>query len=78
MGSSIFKHRIYVGEKATMVSAANSGVKALNPKTMRFQLIDKDAKYLVMAPDVEGSILYSLYSDRDLVAIAKGKGLTFR
>jgi hypothetical protein len=69
---------IFCGSKETMESIANRkcGAVALNPRTMRYQTIDKAAKYEVKpTPTKEPSCLFSLYSNLDLRAIAKEKQL---
>ena len=83
------KHRaeypflVNCGGLETMEKLAAHGRKALNPKTHKWQIISKSAKYKV----VEGESIQSeeyglqrtanLYCNEDLVAIAKAKGLVF-
>lgn len=69
-------HVVYVGAKETMESVAQAGATALNPKTMRYQTIDKNANYNVV-PHESGGLLYCLMSDVDLKKRAIDNGLTF-
>lgn len=64
---------IYCGAFETMKKVAFKGANALNPKTNKWQKIDKTAKYYIM-PDGIGA---TLYSNLDLKQIAKEKGLIF-
>jgi len=80
-GTSMFT--IFVGSEETMTACANHGVRALNPKTMRWQIVDKNVKYQVRidkAIEDEYSPtgfcnMATLLCDKDLKAIARGKGL---
>ena len=65
---------IFCGSLNAMKMIKEKGAKALNPKTMRFQLIDKEAKYDIRIDNGEIKSA-TLMSDRDLVKIAKTKGL---
>lgn len=65
------KYDIFCGSIKTMESYAKRGVRGLNPKTMRWQIIDKTANYEVV-PDSIGAVLTS---DKDLRGIAKTKHL---
>ena len=65
------KYGIFCGAKETMESVAKRGVRGLNLKTHKWQVIDKTAKYEVMADGIG----YFLTSDKDLKTIAKKKGL---
>lgn len=62
----MYNYEIYCGKVTTMESVAKRGVRALNPRTMRYQLVDRRAKYLV-TPDGIGA---TLCSNLDLRAIA--------
>lgn len=62
---------ILIGSKEVMEEYAKSGVSALNPKTMKFQIINKEAKYKV----IDDGIGATLTSDIDLITEAKEKGL---
>lgn len=66
---------VFVGAKETMEKIALRGARALNPKTMRFQLIDKLARYEVRKHH-SGGLLYSLMSNIDLLKVANDNGLT--
>lgn len=76
---------VLCGRDTTMESYAAHGVPALNPKTMEWQVIDKDAIYFVRrdkeiddpnAP--EGKVVCAtLLCDKDLHTIARNKGLIF-
>ena len=62
---------IYFGEKEVMEKYAKDGVNALNPKTMKFEIINKNAKYEV----IDDGVGATLISDIDLIAEAEEKGL---
>lgn len=66
-----YKYEIYCGSKETMESVKERGVRGLNPKTMRWQIVDRAAKYKV----VLDSIGASLFCDIDLRALAEKKNL---
>lgn len=69
-------YEIFIGAKSTMESYAATGARGLNRKTMKYQIIDKTAKYEVRKTETkEPSELYSLYSNLDLHNIAKEKNL---
>lgn len=76
-------YNIFVGSADTMNKIANrpQGAVALNRKTMKWQTIDKDAKYEVridkVIQDDEGNNIEcaTLLSDLDLHSIAKEKEL---
>lgn len=59
------------GSFETMKTIKDKGFKALNPKTHKFQIVDKKAKYEIR-PDGIG---FSLFSDKDLRKIAEEKEL---
>lgn len=59
------------GSFDSMKMIAEKGFKAFNPKTHKFQIVDKNAKYEIR-PDGIG---FSLFSDKDLRKIAEEKGL---
>jgi hypothetical protein len=63
---------VFCGSKDTMEKISERGARALNPKTMKYQLIDKSAKYSVVK---SGHVLYDLVADIDLRRIANEKGL---
>jgi len=65
------KYDIACGSYAAMVMIKERGFKGLNPRTNKFQIIDKNAKYEI----VEDGIGCTLKSDKDLRKIAKEKGL---
>lgn len=65
------KHEIFCGSLETMQKVANRGVRALNPRTMKWNVINKKAKYNV----VSSGVLTSLFSDIDLCKEAKERGL---
>ena len=68
------KYRILCGGYETMKKVAEKGVKGLNSKTMKWQIVDKGAIYSIRKPD-KGKTLSYLYSDKDLHNIAEQKGL---
>lgn len=77
-----FPFRVCTGGLETMTKIAQKGLKGLNGKTMRYQVIDKNAHYLVIKdrePIVSEEYgvqwLATLYSDLDLQKIAEQKGL---
>lgn len=75
-------YEIFCGSKETMESIAKKGAKALNPKTMKWQVINQEAQYEVREDktiyddDGKPHICATLLSNMDLRAIAKEKGLT--
>jgi len=84
----VFKvFEVYIGSHDTMGKIAQRGATGLNRKTMRYQVIDKTAKYSIVDTCHKDCVSYSdcqakghspcatLYSDKDLRAIAKEKGL---
>ena len=68
-----FPFEIFCGEKITMDRIAQRGAKALNTKTMRYQIVCKTAKYKVIKQE-NSDISYSLFSDVDIRKLAKQKG----
>lgn len=76
---------VLCGALSTMESYVRHGVPGLNPKTMRWELIDRDALYTVRIDkkiedsSAEGgtAVLGTLLCDRNLKAIAQQKGLIF-
>lgn len=64
-------YKIACGDYETMKTIAERGFRALNPKTHKWQVVDRKAKYKVL-PD---GIAYTLFSDKDLRKIADEKGL---
>lgn len=76
-------YEIFVGGEEAMQMMADHGAKALNPKTMRWQIIDKNAKYIVridktISDDISPTgftNMATLLCDKDLRSIAKQKGL---
>lgn len=71
------KFIIYCGSKETMEGYAKRGVMALNPKTMKWQFVNRTAALEVVATKVLecGTVLADLVSDIDLRTEAKAKGL---
>lgn len=65
------RYEVACGSLKTMEMIKEKGFKALNPNTHKFQIVDKEAKYEI----VKDGILYFLKSDKDLIKIAKAKGL---
>lgn len=63
--------KIVCGSYEAMAMIKERGFKALNPKTKKFQIVDKHAKYEIVKEDN----LYFLKSDKDLIKIAEKKGL---
>lgn len=77
-----FKYEINCGSREAMEMIAKKGRTALNPKTMKWQIIDKDAKYQIRVDKViknsetgEDIECCTLLSDKDLWKIAEEKGL---
>lgn len=69
------KYEIFFGEKSLMEKISREGVKALNPKTMNWEVIDNDAQYSVKE-DFKGDVTgATLLCNLDLNQIAKKKGL---
>ncbi|WP_279145954.1 MULTISPECIES: hypothetical protein [Clostridium] len=72
---------IFCGSKEAMVSVANRGVTGLNPKTIKWQIIDKTAKYNVREDETfkddkgQSHICATLLSDINLKQIAEEKRL---
>lgn len=64
---------IFCGSYEAMKMIADNKARALNPKTHRFQIIDKEALYKVIKDD--DSSLFFLKSDKNLRKIAEEKGL---
>jgi phage-related protein len=75
------QYMVYCGSLDTMELIAKRGVKGLNPKTHKWQVVDKDAQYEVKEinhyVNDEGApyACATLYADRNMREIAKGKGL---
>lgn len=65
------KYKVACGSLKTMEMIKEKGFKALNPKTHKFQIVDKEAEYEI----VKDGILYFLKSNKDLIKIAEEKGL---
>ena len=63
--------RIACGSYDAMAMIKEKGFKALNPKNKKFQIVDKKAKYKITKDDK----LFFLESDKDLIKIARAKGL---
>ena len=81
-GMNMFE--ICCGSKETMQNIINSGgLKALNPKTMKWQIIDTNVDYQIRVdktiPDTESETGFTdcvtLLCNKDLYQIAKDKGL---
>lgn len=76
-------YEVFVGSEKTMNSIKEKGARALNLKTNKWQIIDKDAKYFIRIdktiPDEYSETGFTncctLLSDKDLRTIAKEKGL---
>ena len=64
-------NQIAYGDFETMKKIKDKGFRALNPKTHKWQVVDKKAKYEIR-PD---GIAFTLFSDKDLRKIAEDKGL---
>ena len=65
-------YTVFVGAGDTMQRIATMGATALNPKTMRSQVINKSATYSVQRA---GESLYELRSNIDIRTEAEQKGL---
>lgn len=65
------KYEVACGSLKAMEMIKEKGFRALNPKTHKFQIVDKDAKYEI----VKDGILCYLKSNKDLIKIAEEKGL---
>ena len=76
---------VLCGALSTMERYAEHGVPGLNPKKMRWEIIDREAIYFVRSgKEIEDSyapegksICATLLCDRNLTAIAQQKGLIF-
>ena len=73
-------YEIFCGSIETMKRIAEEGVKALNPKTMRWQIVNKNAKYEIKEDyripiGDEIKIGATLLSNIDLRKEAEEKGL---
>lgn len=64
-------NQIAYGDLETMKKIADKGFRALNPKTHKWQVVDKKAKYEIKP----NGISFTLFSDKDLRKIAEDKGL---
>ncbi len=69
----MFKYEIACGSFEAMKRLKEHGVKGLNVKTHKFQIIDKNAEYEIVQIDH----LFYLKSDKNLLQTAKEKGLIF-
>lgn len=77
-----FKYEVNCGSREAMEMIIAKGKVALNPKTMKWQIIDKNAKYQIRIDKVindseTGNKIEccTLLSNMDLCGIAKQKGL---
>lgn len=74
-------YEIFCGSKNTMEQIKLKGARALNPTTMKFQVIDKKALYKIKIDNIivvdEGKehICAALFSNINLRKIAEDKGL---
>lgn len=81
-------YEVFCGSEKTMLMIMERGAKGLNPRTKKYQIIDKNAKYKVRIDNIiEADKEYqkeygekyikcaTLLSDKDLRKIAKEKGL---
>jgi len=66
------KYEIFCGSRLTMEKTMERGVVGLNPKTHRWQIVDKAAKYEIIHLK---KTLYALMSDKDLQGVARERGL---
>lgn len=64
-------YEICYGDLETMKKIKEKGFRALNTKTHKFQIVDKNAKYEIRP----NGIGFSLFSNKDLLKIAEEKGL---
>jgi phage-related protein len=77
------RYLVNVGSKDTMELIASRGKKGLNPKTHKWQVIDKDARYEIanvqefISDEGEPYTTAELYADRNLKEIAKAKSLIY-
>ena len=72
------RYEIFNGSKTTMGNYASGGVKGLNGKTKRWQIIDKSAKYFIVPvfDGISNNEKYCcLYCDKNLYKIARDKNL---
>lgn len=73
--------RICCGALNTMLLIAERGYKRLNPRTRKWQVVDKNAIYEIrnvqnfVSDEGQPYTCADLYADRDLGTIAKAKGL---
>lgn len=68
-------YEIFCGSPETMKHYAEKGVRAINPKTHKWQIIDKNACYEIRENAYKWGVGAVLLCDKDLRAIAKEKGL---
>ena len=67
-----YKYTIFCGQYKVMKAIADKGAKGLNPKTNKYQIVDKNAKYEIVKDE---SGFYELKCDKDLRKIAQENGL---
>lgn len=67
-----YPYEIFCGDTETMEIVKSKGIRALNPKTMKYQVVNSNAKYQVVKFT---EILYGLNSDTDIRGIARERGL---
>ena len=70
--SEKYKYTIFCGQYEVMKAITEKGVRALNPKNHKYQIIDENAKYKILK-DKTG--FYELRSNKDLRKIAQENGL---
>ena len=67
-----YPYVIFCGGFATMTRISEHGARGLNKKTNKWQIIDKNAKYIIKK---RKGVLYDLFSNLNLPTIARQKGL---
>ena len=88
LNGGIKMYEVFCGSAKAMLKIMEIGAKGLNPKTRKFQIIDKKARYKVRIDKIiEADELHqkkygekhiklaTLLSDKDLRKIAEEKGL---
>ena len=69
----MYEYEIFHGRETTMKMISENGARGLNPKTHKFQIIDKYAKYQIRID--KSGVTGTLLSNKNLIKIAEQKGL---
>mgnify|MGYP001565155193 CR=1 FL=1 len=68
------KYEIFVGSRKAMQMIKRRGAMALNPRTHKWQVVDRTAEYKA-EKDPSSAIGWRLMSDKNIRKIAEEKGL---